>query len=69
MEDNNKSNFENLDLVEYDYDLKISIWKNLYEFKNMITNLEKQQIMEIELTTFEQNLSSWKNTCIIAKKI
>ena len=68
MEDNNKSNFENLDLIKYDFDLKMSIWKNLSEFKNLIKSQEKQQIMEIELNTFEQNLSSWKNTCTIAKK-
>ena len=68
MEENNKSNFENLDLVKYDYDLKMSIWKNLSEFQNLIKTQEKQQIMEIELNTFEQNLSSWKNTCIILHK-
>ena len=44
MEDNNKSNFENLDLVKYDFDLKMSIWKNLSEFKNLIKSQEKQQI-------------------------
>ena len=44
MEDNNKSNFENLDLVKYDFDLKMSIWKNLGEFKNLIKSQEKQQI-------------------------
>jgi len=45
MEDNNKSNFENLDLVKYDFDLKMSIWKNLSEFKNLIKSQEKQQII------------------------
>ena len=44
MEDNNKSNFENLDLVKYDFDLKMSIWKNLSEFKNLIKSQEKQRI-------------------------
>ena len=68
MDEQDRSNFENLDLVKYDYDLKVSIWKNLSEFQNLIKTHKKQQIMEIELNTFEQNLSSWKNTCIIAKK-
>jgi hypothetical protein len=44
MEDNNKSNFENLDLAKYDFDLKMGIWKNLSEFKNLIKSQEKQQI-------------------------
>ena len=47
MEDNNKSNFENLDLVKYNFDLKMSIWKNLSEFKNLIKSQEKQQITAI----------------------
>ena len=49
MEENNKSNFENLDLVEYDYNLKMNVWKNLNEFKKLTTSAEKQQIMEIDL--------------------
>ena len=68
MEENNKSNFENLDLVKYDYDLKLTIWKDLNELKTFITSLEKQQIMEIDLNTFEINLKNWKNTCIVAIK-
>ena len=68
MEENNKSNFENLDFVKYDYDLKMSVWKNLNEFKKYISDIEKQQIMEIELNTFEQNISDWKKICIVAKK-
>ena len=68
MEENNKSNFENLDLVIYDYDLKMSMWKNLNEFKIFTTNLNKQQIMEVDLNTFDKYLSTWKNICIIAIK-
>ena len=68
MEENNKSNFENLDLVKYDYDLKLTIWKNLNELKAFLTSIEKQQIMEIDLNIFEKNLNNWKNTCIIAVK-
>ena len=68
MEENNRSNFENLDFVKYDYDLKMSIWKNLNEYKIFISSVEKQQIMEIELQTFEQNIANWKKICIVAKK-
>ena len=68
MEENNKSNFENLDLVEYDYNLKMNVWKNLNEFKKLTTSAEKQQIMEIDLINFEENLKNWKYNCIVAKK-
>ena len=68
MEENNRSDFENLDLVKYDYDLKLSIWKNLNELKTFIISLEKQQIMEIDLNTFEVNLKNWKNVCVVAVK-
>ena len=68
IEENNKSNFENLDNIKYDYDLKMSIWKNLNEFKNYISETEKKQIMEIELPIMEENLKKWRNICIIANK-
>ena len=68
MEENNKSNFENLDLVKYDYDLKMTLWKNLSEYKTFIGSLEKQQIMDIDLKTFDENLKLWKQNCIVAKK-
>ena len=33
MEEENKSNFENLDLVTYEYELKMNLWNNLKDYQ------------------------------------
>ena len=68
MEEHNKSNFEHLDLVSYEYDLKMNIWKYFHEYQECSLNWEKTQIMEIDLNIMENNLTKWKNECIIAIK-
>jgi hypothetical protein len=37
MDENEKSNFENLDLVSYEYELKKNIWKNTARLRYMKT--------------------------------
>ena len=68
MEEHNKSNFEHLDLVTYEYDLKMNIWKNLHDYQECTLKWEKTQIMEIKLKEMEDDLKKWKKECIIAIK-
>ena len=68
MEEHNKSNFEHLDLVTYEYDLKMNVWKNLHDYQECILNWEKTQLMELKLSVIDYNLRKWKKECIIAIK-
>jgi hypothetical protein len=68
MEDHNKSNFEHLDLVTYEYDLKMNIWRNLHEYQECILNWEKTQIMELKLNIMGIKLNNWKKECIVTIK-
>ena len=68
MEEENKSNFENLDLVTYEYELKMNLWKNLKEYQELFQKWKKNKVMEIDLKTMEECLIKWKNNAIVAIK-
>ena len=68
MDEHDRSNFENLDLVTYEYELKKNIWKNLQEYQEMTSRWEKTQIMEIKLEEMETKIKKWKELCIVATK-
>ena len=68
MEEGDKSNFENLDLVTYEYELKKNIWKNLDEYQKSTVEWEKMQVMEIKIDIMEEKIKRWKNLCIVSTK-
>ena len=68
MDDHEKSNFENLDLVTYEYELKKNIWKNLAEYQESTLKWEKMQIMEIRLEEMDEKIKRWKELCIVSTK-
>ena len=68
MEEGDRSNFENLDLVTYEYELKKNIWKNLDEYQKSTIEWEKMQVMEIKIDVMEEKIKRWKNLCIVSTK-
>ena len=68
MNEIDRSNFENLDLVTYEHDLKKQIWENIYEYQGIIITWEKIQIMDIKLDIMEDKIYNWKNSCLIGIK-
>ena len=68
MEEENRSNFENLDLVTYEYDLKTNLWKSLYDYQQFTEKWEKEQIMKLELGEMGENIKKWKELCIVSIK-
>ena len=68
MDEHDRSTFENLDLVSYEYDLKKNIWKNLADFQENISKWEKMQVMEISLEEMDEKIKKWKELCIVATK-
>jgi len=68
MEENDKSNFENLDLVSYEYELKKNIWKYLHEYQQLTIQWEKMQVMEIKTDSMIERIKAWKHLCIVSTK-
>ena len=68
MDENEKSNFENLDLVSYEYELKKNIWKNLHEYQQLTIQWEKMQVMEIKTDSMTERIKAWKHLCIVSTK-
>ena len=63
-----KSNFENLDLVTYEYELKKEIWTNIREYQKITMKWEKIQIMDIKTEIMDDKIYNWKNSCLIGIK-
>ena len=68
MNEADRSNFENLDLVTYEHDLKKTIWENIYEYQGIIITWEKIQIMDIKTDIMADKIYNWKNSCLIGIK-
>ena len=68
MDEIDRSNFENLDLVTYEYELKKNIWKNLDEYQKSTLEWEKMQVMEIKIDIMEEKIKRWKHLCIVSIK-
>ena len=68
MADMDRSNFENLDLVTYEYELKKEIWTNIQEYQKITMKWEKIQIMDIKTEIMDDKIYSWKNSCLIGIK-
>ena len=68
MNEMDRSNFENLDLVTYEHDLKKTIWENILEFQGIIITWEKMQIMDIKTDIMADKIYNWKNSCLIGIK-
>ena len=68
MNEIDRSNFENLDLVTYEHDLKKTIWENIYEYQGIIITWEKIQIMDIKTDIMADKIYNWKSSCLIGIK-
>ena len=68
MVEMDRSNFENLDLVTYEYELKKEIWTNIQEYQKITMKWEKIQIMEIKTEIMDNKIYNWKNSCLIGIK-
>ena len=68
MDESDKSNFENLDLVSYEYDLKTNLWKSLYDFQQLTVKWEKIQVMDLKLDIMSEKIKKWKELSIISIK-
>ena len=53
------SNFENLDNLVYDYDLKSKLWYSVREFQDMSKKWENSQVQQVNLKEMEELIVNW----------
>ena len=66
MEEIYKSNFENLDELTYQYDLKMKIWKNISEFQKLKKKLDNTQILSMDTKSCENLIDKWIKICKVS---
>ena len=66
IDETQKSNFQNLDNLVYDQQLKVDIWTSVREFQFKKSEWEKQQILSIKIDKMKELLEKWENLCEVA---
>jgi hypothetical protein len=65
IEDN--SDFENLENLVYDYELKSKLWYSVREFQDMSKKWEASQVQKIDLTEMKKCINNWAEVGETAK--
>ena len=66
IDSNSKSNFENLELLVYEQELKENLWNSVKEFQEKSREWEKEQVFQINLESFNKSIKSWLDLCKVA---
>ena len=66
MDENQLSNFENLDTLTYEYDLKINLWTTVNDFQEKSKEWDQKQVTCINLPDMNQYVSKWVTLCNVA---
>ena len=66
IDETQKSNFQNLDNLVYDQQLKVDIWNSVREFQFKKSEWEKEQILLIKIDNMKELLDKWENLCEVA---
>ena len=61
-----KSNFENLEMLVYNQDLKSNLWKSIKEFHDKSKEWEDQKLLSLNLKEMKNLVQSWLELCKIA---
>ena len=67
FEPNLKSNFTNLDNVEYDYHLKMDLWSSVKEFQDTKLRWNDEAIFYIDIKNMQEKLEKWEYICKVGK--
>ena len=66
MDERELSNFENLDTLTYEYDLKIKLWNNVKEFQEKTKYWDNKQVMMLDIPEMETYVKKWNELCTVA---
>ena len=61
-----RSNFENLDNLEYEQQLKMNLWNSVKEFQDMTREWENEKVSKINLTEMKDLIKKWLDLCEVA---
>ncbi len=62
------SNFENLEDLVYEYELKSKLWYSVREFQSMSKKWENCQVQQVNLSEMEENILKWSEVGETAKQ-
>ena len=66
IDETQRSNFENLDNLEYDYNLKVDIWNSVKEFQDTIRKWNEEQVRAIDIELMKASIQKWNDLCKVA---
>ena len=66
LDETMKSNFENLDNLVYEQELKMNLWNSVKEFQDKGREWENEKVMKINLTEMKQLIKKWLDLCEVA---
>ena len=61
-----KSNFENLDNLIYEQELKVNLWNSVKEFQDQSNEWEKDKVIDINLEEMKKLIKKWLDLCKVA---
>ena len=63
MDENERSSFDNLNNLVYEYKLKCDIWKGVRDFNLIFGNLDSTQILNIDIIDMKDKINNWDYLC------
>ena len=61
-----KSNFENLDNLVYEQDLKMKLWNSVKKFQDISREWENEKVLKINLPEMKNLIKEWLHLCEVA---
>ena len=66
LDETMKSNFENLDNLVYEQDLKMNLWNSVKAFQDKSREWENEKVMKINLPEMKELIKKWLHLCEVA---
>ena len=66
LDETMKSNFENLDNLEYEQELKMNLWNSVKEFQDKTREWENEKVLKINLPEMKELIKKWLHLCEVA---
>ena len=61
-----KSDFENLDNLVYEQELKVNLWNSVKEFKDQSYYWDTEQVLQVNLQKMKESIKRWLDLCQVA---
>ena len=66
LDDTLKSDFENLDNLVYEQELKVNLWNSVKEFKEQSDSWDNEQVLQIKLKKMKELIKKWLDLCQVS---